>query len=39
MSELGQSRRIQTFATLLARPLCLQKRPNRCVATKRRDVP
>ena len=29
----------RTFATLLVYPLCLQKRPNRCVATKRRDVP
>jgi hypothetical protein len=32
-----QSRRTRTFATLLACPLCLHKRPNRCVATKPRE--
>jgi len=39
MSALGQSLHIDKTGTFAQCPLCLQERPNRCVAAKRRFVP
>src|SRR6516162_2818975 len=39
ISASGHLRRIDAQATRTECPLCLQERPNRCIAAKRRDVP
>ena len=39
MSHLGHSRRSDGQQGFAECPLCLQWRPNLCVATNRRDVP